>query len=72
MTVRATSFTRDVALLVDRVAPDAEVDDMLVTLLAGESHTFTVRTDSTIDPAELTRAPVLRSANSLHTTTGRT
>jgi beta-mannosidase len=72
VTVRATSFTRDVALLVDRVAPDAEVDDMLVTLLAGESHTFTVRTDSTIDPAELTRAPVLRSANSLHTTTGRT
>lgn len=72
VTVRATSFARDVALLVDRVAPDAEVDDMLVTLLAGESHTFTVRTDSDIDPAELTRAQVMRSANSLHTTTRRT
>lgn len=72
VTVRANSFARDIAVLADRVAPDAEVDDMLVTLLAGESHTFAVRTDAEIDPAELTRAPVLRSANSLHTTTRRT
>src|SRR5699024_788752 len=72
VTVRATSFTRNVALLVDQVAPDAEVDAMLVTLIAGESHTCTVRPDATIDPADVTRAPLRRSANSLHTTPGRT
>ncbi|MFD5316323.1 glycoside hydrolase family 2 protein [Streptomyces sp. NPDC127098] len=63
--VRAASFARDVALLVDRVAPDAEVDEMLVTLLPGESHIFTVRTAATVDPAAFTAAPVLRSVNSL-------
>ncbi len=64
--VRATSFARDVSVLADRVASDAEVDDMLVDLLAGEEHTFTVRTAQKVDPAELTSTPVLRSANSLH------
>ena len=63
--VRATSFARDVAVLADRLAPDAEVDDMLVILLAGESHSFLVHTTARLDPAELTRAPVLRSANDL-------
>jgi beta-mannosidase len=63
--VRADSFARDVALLADRVAYDAEVDDMLVTLLPGETRAFTVRTALDIDPAELTAAPVLRSANDL-------
>jgi beta-mannosidase len=64
--VRASSFARDVCVLADRLAPDAEVDDMLVDLLAGETHSFTVRTDAEVDPAALTTAPVLRSANSLH------
>ena len=53
-------------VLADRVAPDAEVDDMLVDLLPGESHTFLVRTAAEVDPAEFTREPVLRSAASLH------
>ncbi|WP_049568374.1 glycoside hydrolase family 2 protein [Streptomyces sp. SBT349] len=64
--VRASSFARDVAILADRVAPDARVDDMLVTLLPGEVRSFTVRTDAQVDPAAFTAAPVLRSANSLH------
>ncbi|WP_159945511.1 MULTISPECIES: glycoside hydrolase family 2 protein [unclassified Nocardiopsis] len=64
--VRASSFARDVAVLADRLAPDAEVDDMLVDLLAGETHTFMVRTKAEVDPVALTAAPVLRSANSLH------
>ncbi|KIF78222.1 hypothetical protein QR77_39440 [Streptomyces sp. 150FB] len=34
--VHASSFTRDLALLADRLAPDAETDEMLVTLLAGD------------------------------------
>ncbi len=36
--VRAASFARDVAILADRVAPDAEVDEMLVPLLAGTAQ----------------------------------
>ena len=65
VTVTASSFARDVAVLADRVAPDAQVDDMLVDLLPGESHTFTVTTAATVDPAAFAGPAVLRSANSL-------
>ncbi len=64
--VRAASFARDVAVLADRVAPDAQVDDMLVPILPGETRSFTVRTATAIDPALLTGPLVLRSAGSLH------
>ncbi|MFZ3599363.1 glycoside hydrolase family 2 protein [Streptomyces sp. BH104] len=67
--VHAASFARDVSLLADHVAPDALVDDMLVTLLPGETHSFHVRTCHTLDPAVLTAPPVLRSVNSLCDTT---
>ncbi|MFD1829391.1 glycoside hydrolase family 2 protein [Streptomyces desertarenae] len=63
--VTASSFARDVAVLADRVAPDAVVDEMLVPLLAGETRSFTVRTAAEVDPAALTDPLVLRSANSL-------
>ncbi|MFP8888035.1 glycoside hydrolase family 2 protein [Streptomyces mangrovi] len=63
--VSASSFARDIAILADRVAPDAVVDEMLVPLLAGESRSFTVRTEADIDPAALTEPLVLRSANGL-------
>ena len=65
ITVTASTFARDVTVLADRVAPDAEADDMLVDLLAGESRTFTVRTRTAADPAAFTAPEVLRSANSL-------
>jgi beta-mannosidase len=65
VTVTAASFARDVALLADRIAPDATVDDMLVDLLPGETHTFLVRTKAVVDPAKFLAADVLRSANSL-------
>ncbi len=61
--VLAASFARDVALLADRVAPDAEVDEMLVPMLAGERRSFVVRTAVEVDPAELTGPLVLRSAS---------
>ena len=63
--VTATSFARDVALLADRVAPDAVADDQLVDLLPGETHTFTVTTAASVDPAAFLAPEVLRSANSL-------
>ncbi|ONI83559.1 beta-mannosidase [Saccharothrix sp. ALI-22-I] len=64
--VTASSFSRDVAVLADRVAEDAVADDTLVTLAAGQSHSFLVRTATTLaDPSVLTGPLVLRSANSL-------
>jgi beta-mannosidase len=59
--VHASSFARDVAVIADRVAPDAVVDDMLVPLLAGEGRSFVVRTTADLDPAALVGPMVLRS-----------
>ena len=59
--VVASSFARDVAVLADRLAPDAVVDEMLVPMLAGEQRSFVVRTAAELDPAELTGPLVLRS-----------
>jgi len=61
----ASTLQRDVALLVDRAGPGAEVDDMLVTLLAGETHRFHVSSPEPFDPETLKAPPVLRSANQL-------
>jgi beta-mannosidase len=65
VTVTASAFARDVAVLAERVAPDAVVDDMLVDLLPGESRSFTVRTHAAVDPDRFTAREVLRTANSL-------
>lgn len=65
VTVTAQSLARDVTLLVDRLDPDARVDDQLVTLSAGESATFRVSTDAELDVEALTAWPVLRTANDL-------
>ncbi|WIM99120.1 glycoside hydrolase family 2 TIM barrel-domain containing protein [Actinoplanes oblitus] len=64
ITVTATSFARDIAVLADKIDPAAQVDDMLVDLLPGESHTFSVRTTSA-DPRAFRTPAVLRSANAL-------
>jgi len=58
-------LTRDLALLVDKVDPDALVDDMLVTLLPGESVVFTVTSALAVDPAAFAAPTVLRSTNQL-------
>jgi beta-mannosidase len=70
LTVTAHTFTRDLALLADRVAPDAEVDDMLLTLLPGETAQLTVRTKAALTEADLTGPLVLRSANQLSAVPG--
>ena len=66
-TVRVTAGTlvKDLALLADKAAPDAEVDEMLVTLLPGESVEFVVSTAATLADAALTSTRVLRSVNQL-------
>ncbi|UJP41340.1 glycoside hydrolase family 2 protein [Cellulomonas palmilytica] len=63
VTVTAHALARDVTLLVDRLDPDATVDDALVDLPAGTSVTFRVRTGAVLDLDALTSPPVLRSAN---------
>lgn len=64
--VVASSLVKDLTLFPDRLDPQAGVDTALVTLRAGESHTFQVASGRTdLDLAELTRRPVLRSANDL-------
>ncbi len=63
VTVTASSLARDVTLLVDRLDGDATVDDALVTLTAGTSVTFAVRSSRELDVAALTSWPVLRTAN---------
>ena len=65
LTVAAHTFVRDLAVLVDRVAPDAFVDDMLVTLLPGESTVFAITTAVPMTLEQLTDPLVLRSANQL-------
>ena len=65
--VTARTFLRDLALLAGRVAPDAEVDDMLVTLLPGQSVVFDVRTATALEASDLIDPLVLRCANQLVT-----
>ncbi|HEY0239796.1 MAG TPA: glycoside hydrolase family 2 protein [Friedmanniella sp.] len=71
--VTARTYLKDLALLADRVAPDAEVDTMLVTLLPGESVELLVSTLEPLDLAEraaLVGPAVLRCANQLVTGVG--
>jgi beta-mannosidase len=63
--VTARTLLRDLAVLADRVAPDAVVDDMLITLLPGESVEFAVRTTAVVEPRVFLDPLVLRSANQL-------
>ena len=62
VTVTATALAKDLALFPDRLDAAARVDSCLITLSAGESHTFRV-TGGTA-PAQV-GVPVLRSANDL-------
>jgi beta-mannosidase len=46
VTVTAETLLHDLALLADRVHPDAVVDDTLACLLPGETVTWTVTTST--------------------------
>ncbi|SCE29407.1 glycoside hydrolase family 2 protein [Streptomyces sp. PpalLS-921] len=63
VTVTARTLLRDLALFPDRLDGAAEVDDMLVTLLPGESAVLHVTGAVLEDPDALGRAPVLRCVN---------
>ena len=55
----------DLALLVDKVDPEAVTEQGLVTLLPGESTTFVVRHSEPFDVALLEQWHVIRTANEL-------
>ena len=63
VSITANVVLRDLAIFPDRLDPRASVDDQLVTLLPGETRTFTVSNCETDDPSALTQYPVLRCAN---------
>jgi beta-mannosidase len=50
---------------VDKVDPEAVVDDMLVTLLPGESVVFDIASRADVDPSAFTEPRVLRTVNGL-------
>ena len=70
LTVTARTLLRDLALFPDRLAADAVVDDMLLTLLPGESAVLEVTTAERISLDDLTRSPVLRCVNQVPPQTG--
>ncbi|WP_239514260.1 glycoside hydrolase family 2 protein [Streptosporangium sp. 'caverna'] len=61
VTITARTVLRDLALFPDRLDPASSVDDMLLTLLPGESVTLHVT--GSPDPAALVARPVLRCVN---------
>jgi beta-mannosidase len=65
VTVTARTLLRELTLFPDRLDPSAQVDRALVTLLPGESTTFTVTAGAPLDPSALTAPPVLRCVNDL-------
>jgi len=67
LTVTAVTMLRDVTLFPDRLDSTSTVDDALVTLLPGESATFTVTSRAHLDPDALTTRPVLRCVNDIPT-----
>lgn len=63
VTVTAETVVRDLAIFPDRLDPAASVDDLLVTLLPGETARFGVTAPGGLDVAALTAYPVLRCVN---------
>ncbi len=63
--VSAEALIKDLALFPDRLDPAARVDSGLITLIAGQSHTFVITSPAPLDEVALTAEPVLRSVNDL-------
>ncbi len=65
VTVTARSILRSLTLFPDRLDPSAETDRAAVTVLPGESVTFTVHSGVSLDADALTTRPVLRCVNDI-------
>ncbi|GIG53503.1 glycoside hydrolase family 2 protein [Demequina activiva] len=65
VTVAAHGLVRDLTVLADKVHPDAQADDALVTLVAEQSHVFRISCEAEVDPEAFLADRVLVSVNSL-------
>ncbi len=64
LTVTAKTLLRDFTILADTLHPDAEVDEMLVTLLPGEARVFDISFGAGNVPAGFRFDPAcIRTAN---------
>ena len=63
LTIRAQTLLRDLCIFADRLDPDAEASDQMLTLLPGESVTLDIRSGRALTLQELTSPPVLRCIN---------
>jgi beta-galactosidase/beta-glucuronidase len=63
VTLRARHLVRDIILAVDRIDPDATIDDNCITLLPNEPRTLTIHCRRPIDAKTLMKPPVFQCAN---------
>jgi beta-mannosidase len=63
LTIHAPVLLRDIVINIDRIDPLATISDNVVTILPGESFTFTVRSDTPLTRDQLTSPPVFQCAN---------
>ncbi|HEY9525282.1 MAG TPA: glycoside hydrolase family 2 protein [Thermopolyspora sp.] len=63
VTITAHTIVRELALFPDRLDPSASVDDMLLTLLPGETAVCHITTRNDLDRSALVARPVLRCLN---------
>ena len=65
MTITAETVVRDLVLNADRIEPDAWAEPAMVTLLPGESITFTIHGLDAVDADRAAARPILRAVNDL-------
>ena len=65
LTITAETIVRDLVLYADRIEPDAWAEPAMVTLLPGESVTFTLHGLTAVDLDRATTRPILRAVNDL-------
>ncbi len=65
LTVRANTLLRELCVFADRLDPDAQVSDQMVTLLPGETFTFEITSEQTLTADDLCLPPVLQMVNTV-------
>ena len=63
VTLEAHTLIRDLCLFADRLDPDAQVSDQLLTLLPGERTSLDISSHSALELEALTTRPVLQCVN---------
>lgn len=69
LTLRSDVLVRDLCLFADRLTPDAEASDQMVTLMPGEAVIIEIHSSRELALAELTSSAVMRCVNDFATST---